>query len=243
MRVERCSRHGWVVSREQTHPPFPRVWQQALLSLLVSICIIFPKKSLQCELYPGASCGHLGVTILLSEAERLCLQMSASLQALPHGSLALTSCHCETAPCEPVHGPACGPCDQGLSQPSRLSVTRRSSPEYNSALLPETLGAIPNSSSDGKCNDFGVCRSGYLAASLYPACPGAQRHGLGVITRQLRCYQALGSSAGLVVVLPFFESACGAQTYGLWLVSVLFIMLLSGIRVVGVDFSIYWISG
>ena len=149
--------------------------------------------------YPGASRGHLGVTVLLSEVERLCLQMSASPQALPHGSLALTSCHCETAPCEPVHGPACGPCDQGLSQPSRPSVTRISSPEYNSAMLPETLGAIPNFSSDGKCSDFGVCRSGYLAASLYPACPGAQRHRLGVITRQLQCYQALGSSAVLVV--------------------------------------------
>lgn len=42
--------------------------------------------------------------------------------------------------------------------------------------------------------------------------------------------------------VPFFESVCGAQSYGLWLVSVLLIMLLSGIRVVGMDFSIYWIS-
>lgn len=142
-------------------PPFPRVWQQALLSLLVSICIIFSKESPQCELYPGASCGHLDVTVLLSEVERLCFQMSASPHALPPGSLALTSSHCETAPCEPVHGPTCGRCDQGLSQPSRPSVTGSSSPEYNSALLPETLGAIPNSSSDGKFNDFGVCRSGY----------------------------------------------------------------------------------
>lgn len=78
---------------------------------------------------------------------------------------------------------------------------------------------------------------------LYPVCTGAQRHGLGVNTSYLQCYQALVSSAVLVVVVPFFESACGTQIYGLWLVSALLMMLLSGIRVVRVDFSIYWISG
>ena len=139
-------------------------------------------------------------------------------------------------------GFSCGPCDQWLSQ-SRPSVTRSSSPEYSSTLLLETLGAISNSSSDVKFNDFGVCSSGYLAASLYPVCTGAQRHGLGVNTSDLQCYQALVSSAVLVVVVPFFESACGAQIDGLWFVSALLMMLLSGIRVVRVDFSIYWISG
>lgn len=85
-----------------------------------------------------------------------------------------------------------------------MAVTRSSSPEYNSTLLPETLGTIPDSS-DVKFKDFGVCSSGCLAAPLYPVCTGAQQHGLGVNTRYLQCYQALASSAVLVVVVPFLN--------------------------------------
>ena len=118
---ERCSRRGWEVSWEQTHLPFPRVWQQVLLSLLVSICIIFSKKSPQCELYPGASCGHLGVTVLLSEVELLCLQISASPHAVPHGSLVLSSSHCETAPCASVQGSAVAPVTSDCHNPDHLS--------------------------------------------------------------------------------------------------------------------------
>lgn len=86
-----------------------------------------------------------------------------------------------------------------------MAVTRSSSPEYSSVLLPETLGAIPDSSSDVKFKDFGVCSSGCLAAPLYPVCTGTQQHGLGVNTRYLQCYQALVSSAVLVVVVPFLN--------------------------------------
>ena len=148
---ERCSRWGWEVSWEQTHLPFPRVWQQVLLSLLVSICIIFSKKSPQYELYPAASCGHLGVTVHLSEVELLCLQISASPHAVPRGSLVLTSSHCETAPCAPV---------VQLWPLWPVAVTIRTichkkqfTGVLNSTRLLEILGAISNSS-DVKFNDF-----------------------------------------------------------------------------------------
>lgn len=156
--ADACCRDGW--SPGSRCVLLSRTGQQACFCWAapqtngVHLHLVSWPKDPQCKLDPGTSCGHLTGPYFHQELD---IFTSKILQVLLpgghfYGFLVLSTSLCQTAPSVPVRGPRRGHHGRWLSQPSKPSATRSTSPKYNSTAGPVTLGAIPNSYSDIKFN-------------------------------------------------------------------------------------------
>ncbi|XP_068937421.1 solute carrier family 35 member E3-like [Petaurus breviceps papuanus] len=228
-----------------------------LLNLLVSICIVFLNKWIYVHYgFPNMSLTlvHFVVTGLgLYTCQKLNIFAPKSLQPSKLLFLALSFCGFVVFTNLSLQNNMIGTYQlaKAMTTPVIIAIQtlfykKTFSAKIQFTLIPITLGVVLNSYYNVKFNFLGMVFAalGVVVTSLYQVWVGAKQHELQVNSMQLLYYQALMSSAMLLMVGPFFEPVFGkGGILGPWSFSALFMVLLSGIIAFMVNLSIYWIIG